>query len=152
MLRLAIILIVAAVALAGCASPERADQPGGNQTAPPSPTPGPAVGGNLTTPAGNASAGAGEVVDAHMVDNAFQPDNLQIEAGQGVRFSNMGSVLHSVTIQKDGALLQQEDRDVAPGDNAVVTLPEPGLYKLRCKYHSADYDTAGTMIGRITVS
>lgn len=156
--------MIASMALvAGCTAPETrtgreptGDDGGtnddGNQTGNNTGNPtGPTVGGNVTTPVGNTSAGAGTIHDVHMVDTAYQPDNLQVNATDTVRFSNLGVSGHTVTLIKDGGLIDHADHEVAPGDNVSVTFAEPGVYKLRCKYHSTDYDTAGQMIGRVTV-
>lgn len=161
-------LMVACLAVvAGCTSPTdtRRQGPGddGNATGPPGTGSGhqtgnqtgnntsPTIGGNLTTPAGNTSFGAGSTTDVQMLDSVYQPDNVQVNVTDTVRFTNLGAAQHSVTIRKDGTLLEMTNQTVAPGEDASVTFAEAGVYLLRCVYHSTDYDTAGQMIGRITV-
>lgn len=161
--KLAALMVASLAVVAGCTSPtdtqrrgtggdgnatgDRGNAPG-NQTGN---TTGPSLGGNLTTPAGNTSFGAGSTTDVQMLDSVYQPDNVQVNATDTVRFTNLGAAQHSVTIRKDGALLETTNQTVNPGEDASVTFAEAGVYLLRCTFHSTDYDTAGQMIGRITV-
>jgi plastocyanin len=152
------VLVAATALVAGCIGTERTDDnpndgagPGDGTTGPgPGNQSGPLVGGNATTPAGNASVGAGNAVQVTIVDNAFQPDAISVPSGGAATFTNNGQAIHSVTIQKDGGLLEHFDQDVNPGQSVTVTFADDGVYKLRCKYHSTDYDS-GPHIGRITV-
>lgn len=147
-------LLVGAMALAGCTTPtddrDRGNTTGtgGNTTSPPSPPPNqtePAV--NATTPVGNATLGGSKEVQ--VLDNTFQPDNITVAVGATVQFTNLGQALHSATIENEDGV-QTHDQDVDPGESTQVAFAQPGTYKLRCKYHSSDFDNG--QVGRIAVT
>jgi len=65
-----------------------------------------------------------------VIDNDYNPDNIEIEAGQQMLFENQGEVDHTVTIEELGT-----DVELAPGESTVVTIDEEGEYTLYCRYH-----------------
>ena len=77
-----------------------------------------------------------------MVDNAFEPASLTVDAGAAVDVSNDGEALHNITIEGSDV-----DEDVDPGASTSVTVDlDPGTYTMFCEYHRA-----GGMEGSLTV-
>jgi plastocyanin len=64
----------------------------------------------------------------------FDPEVIEIEAGQTVTWTNEDNFTH--TVQVDG----QEDHEVDPGDGVSITFDEPGTYHYVCRLHSRDMD------------
>ena len=86
--------------------------------------------------------GGGGGTGLSMVDNAFQPADLTVTAGDTVEVSNDGQAEHNITIE--GTDIAE---DVDPGDSTSITVDaERGDYTMFCKYHRA----AG-MEGTVTV-
>jgi plastocyanin len=86
--------------------------------------------------------GGGEGTGLSMVDNAFQPADLTVSAGDTVEVSNDGQAEHNITIEGTDV-----DEDVDPGGSISITVDaDPGEYTMFCKYHRA-----GGMEGTVTV-
>lgn len=90
---------------------------------------------------GDEGGGAGGT-GLSMEDNAFQPVDLTVSAGDTVEVSNDGQAEHNITIEGTDV-----DEDVAPGDSTSITVDaDPGEYTMFCEYHRA-----GGMEGSVTV-
>lgn len=75
----------------------------------------------------------------------FSPANIEIKAGQIVKFVNVeGS--HTVTIIAPGREEPLIDVVLSKGDMILVKFNQPGSYNLICRFH----ENAG-MIGKIIV-
>lgn len=91
--------------------------------------------------------GVTENVDA--VDNSFAPEEITVQAGTEVIFTNRGRNDHNVVPADD-----DQDWDIAVGDfkpgteAAPIAFDEPGTYDYFCSIHGTA--TAG-MTGTITV-
>lgn len=97
-----------------------------------------ACGGNE----GGGGGGGGEETGLSMVDNAFQPADLTLSAGDTVDVSNDGQAEHNITIEGTDV-----DEDVDPGGSTSITVDaDPGEYTMFCEYHRA-----GGMEGTVTV-
>jgi plastocyanin len=64
----------------------------------------------------------------------FDPETIEIEAGQTVTWTNEDNFTH--TVQVDG----QEDHEVEPGESVSITFDEPGTYHYVCTLHRQDMD------------
>jgi plastocyanin len=96
----------------------------------------------LTLAACGGDEGGGGGTGLSMVDNAFQPADLTVTAGDTLEVSNDGQAEHNITIEGTDV-----DEDVAPGDSTSITVDtEPGEYTMFCEYHRA-----GGMEGTVTV-
>jgi plastocyanin len=147
-----LILLVLAVALAGCGTAGGATDGGygaAETTSPPSTT--------APQPTGKAAGGAtGDYGDRSAADDtsgrqelhaagaAWSPADLTVEAGTPVvlRVSNDDQALHNFTLQPAGV-----SQDLASGEASTVrfTAPEAGTYQFFCKYHQR------SMVGTLTV-
>jgi plastocyanin len=83
------------------------------------------------------SLGSGGTVRAQedaavdIVDFAFDPSSITIEAGGTVTWTNAGDVTHTVTAD-DGSF---DSGDLASGDTYSFTFDEPGTYTYFCEIH-----------------
>jgi plastocyanin len=85
-------------------------------------------GGTADDAGGDGGGGATSTVT--MVDNAFEPSDPTVAAGD-VQVVNDGAAVHTFTI--DG---QDVDVEVEPGGSATATVDlEPGSYTLFCRFH-----------------
>lgn len=93
----------------------------------------------VSPPAGGGG-GEGQI---QVVDIAFEPKRVTIEAGEAVAWSWEGSQPHSVTAD-DGSF----DSDIQEkGSTFEQTFDEPGKYEYYCKVHSSpDGDTQNGVI------
>ena len=64
----------------------------------------------------------------------FEPETIEIEAGQTVTWTNDDNFTH--TVQVDG----QEDHKVGPGKSVSIKFGEPGAYRYVCTLHRHDMD------------
>lgn len=87
--------------------------------------------------AGARQSDAAPDVEAEIEMFEFEPDVIEIEAGQTVRWTNGDATRHTVTAgEPDGPTgafdIFLEDR----GSRATVTFDEPGEYHFFCQPHS----------------
>ena len=64
-------------------------------------------------------------------DNYFDPDVIEVEAGQTIVFENVGNTGHTVTIEGT-----EYDESISPGETVTVTIEEEGIYDLECTIHA----------------
>jgi plastocyanin len=64
----------------------------------------------------------------------FDPERIEIEAGQTVTWTNEDNFTH--TVQVDG----EEDHKVDKGRSVSITFDEPGTYPYVCTLHRADME------------
>lgn len=109
------------------------------------------------TDGGGSESGATRTIEVDMVDMAFEPDHLEVERGETIRFvfANTGAVAHDAFIGDEAAQAdhEQEMRDAAedehggghgdeeenavtvdPGDTAELTytFDEAGTFEIGC--------------------
>ena len=84
--------------------------------------------------ASTAPAPSGPIVDATIVDFAFQPLELQVAAGSTITWSNTGEYPHTVTA--DDASFDSEI--LLPAETFSVTLTQPGTFTYHCNIHKTD--------------
>lgn len=89
-------------------------------------------------------------VEVSVLDNLFQPADIQAGAGQDIVFTNNGQTDHTVTIAPAGSDAPQFDQPIAPGQTVTVSGLAAGNHRLRCTIHSADFTTG--QVGTITVA
>jgi len=68
----------------------------------------------------------------------FDPETIEIEAGQTVTWTNEDNFTHTVEVEGE------EDHRVGQGESVEITFDEPGTYEYVCTLHSQDMD--GTVI------
>ncbi len=95
------------------------------------------VGGGAEGDAGQSAVGAGAEDAAptiertvQMIDNAFQPRDVTVQAGQAVRWRNDGLIPHTATVE--GLF---DSGFVNPGDDFVQVFDEVGVYDYICTIH-----------------
>lgn len=77
----------------------------------------------------------------------FQPDPIEIEAGQAITWTNRDSAVHTVTSGTRDAPDERFDEQLAEsGGTAKQTFDRPGTYKYFCSIHSGP-----GMEGEVTV-
>ena len=62
----------------------------------------------------------------------FDPDRVEIKAGDSVTWTNDDNFTHTVRV--DG----QDDHKVERGHSVSITFDKPGTYKYECTLHSVD--------------
>ena len=110
---------------------------------------------------GGGAASEGQAVAANgtiridMIDNAFRPDRLSVEAGSTVTFElrNRGKLPHNMHIASARGVYRESPWVSEPAlieggksGELVWQVPgETGTYKFRCDYHEVE------MVGVVTV-
>ena len=81
--------------------------------------------------AGSPDVSQGDGVTVLMLDDHFEPRNVQVSAGATVTFVNRGANWHTV------AAIDQsfESGQINPGESFSVTLDSPGMITYICKHH-----------------
>lgn len=106
---------------------------GDGEGKPPSEDPPPPPDDPPPTPTGDAAVSA--------VDDLFDPDELHVELGDTVVWTNEGKNAHTVT-NEDGLF---HSGNMAAGDSFSFTFEAEGTYSYICKYH-LDAGMAGVVI------
>lgn len=92
----------------------------------------------------------GVVAEVRVVDNTYEPDDLEVAAGTEVRFVNRGRNEHDVIpVDADQEELTVTLQELPPGESVSRRLTVPGTFDFYCSIHGTE--TAG-MIGSITVT
>lgn len=89
----------------------------------------------------------GTEVEVQAIDNSFRPQNIQVEPGTTVTWSNDGRNEHDV-LPTEGDDWGVEVEDFEPGATYEHTFDDPGVYDYYCSLHGTK--TAG-MIGTVVV-
>jgi plastocyanin len=87
-------------------------------------------------------------VEVEVPDNSFSPQNVAVDAGTEVTWSNIGRNEHNVTPSEEGSFEGVATEEFQPGSSYSATFEEPGIYGYYCTIHGSA--TAGQM-GSITV-
>jgi plastocyanin len=96
--------------------------------------------------AGSGEA-SGEVVEVATLDNTFDPETLEVEAGTTVRWDNQGRNAHNVTpVDDDGWGVDTDDFE--PGATYEFTFADEGTYRYYCTIHGTP--TSGQIKGKPT--
>ena len=64
----------------------------------------------------------------------FAPENITVEAGTTVTWTNNDNFTHSVRLVDDGNVVL----NMAPGESVSFTFDEPGLHNYDCSFHATD--------------
>ncbi|HEX5614883.1 MAG TPA: plastocyanin/azurin family copper-binding protein [Acidimicrobiia bacterium] len=101
---------------------------------------------------GKASDGAYPEVEVEAIDNTFREQNIRIDPGVTVAFTNNGRNDHDVRPadpeQDFGGDFGVERSDFTPGDEYEFRFDDPGVYRYFCSLHGSS--TRG-MIGKVVV-
>ena len=90
------------------------------------------------------------MVEVQALDNTFREDDLTIEVGTEVVFTNVGRNEHNVIPEPDGPQGWGVGEDLfAPGDVYSHVFTEPGVYEYVCTIHGVKRKG---MVGTITVT
>jgi plastocyanin len=68
----------------------------------------------------------------------FDPETIEIQAGQTVTWTNEDNFTHTVEVEGQG------DHKVGQGESVEITFDDPGTYEYVCTLHRQDMD--GTVI------
>jgi len=93
----------------------------------------------------------GEVVDVQALDNTFRVQDLTVEVGTEVRWTNVGRNQHNVVaVAKTAAdVWGVEDVDFQPGAVYSHVFDHPGVFEYVCTIHGVE---GRGMIGIVTVT
>ena len=89
---------------------------------------------------------AQETASVSVIDNEYDPVDVEVEAGTTVTWTNNGDLPHTVTAD-NGSF---ESGNMDPGDTFEQEFAEPGTYSYYCEYHGAQGGTG--MAGTVTVT
>ena len=78
-------------------------------------------------------------------DFAFDPETVEVAAGDTVTWTNDDGVAHTVTAGSSGAATDDFDEAIDAGESAEITFDEAGTYDYFCAIHP-------TMTGEVVVS
>lgn len=89
------------------------------------------------------ASGEAAAKDVRAKDDKFEPNSVNLNENERIKWTNDGQNLHSVTIHKvgDAATQTKKDTDIAAGTSTEFTFSEDGTFHVYCKYHSGG--TAG---------
>ena len=88
-------------------------------------------------------------VEVLAIDNAFDPEEIEVEAGTTVVWRNTGRNEHNVIPADEDAGWRIDTEDFLPGDQRQVRFTEPGTYRYYCSIHGT---TKAGMTGEIVVT
>lgn len=133
--RIAAVLAVGLLALAGCGDDDPAESTGTTEAA-------------EDDDRDLADLTGQDEVTVQARDNVFELPDIRVSAGTTVRFENKGRNDHNVVPVDDGAFEAIEVEDLEPGESASITFDEPGDYRYYCTLHGTE--TKG-MVGSVVV-
>lgn len=84
------------------------------------------------TPADGGTSGPVEVT---AVDNAFDPEELSVEQGRTVEWTNEGENPHTVEIAPEGGGDTLHSEEIDPGQSTSYTFEDTGSYDVWCRFH-----------------
>jgi plastocyanin len=84
------------------------------------------------------------VVTVAYKDYAIDPEEIVVESGQRVTWTNADTSRHNVVV-KEGAPEVFKSRDFDQGETDTLTFTKPGVYEYLCTFHAA------SMQGKVTV-
>ena len=90
----------------------------------------------------------GVTVDVAAIDNSFQPQDMEVEAGTEVHWTNAGRNDHNIEAVEGGGF-GVPTANFRPGDEYTFRFTDPGTYAYYCTLHASP-DSG--MIGTITVT
>ena len=137
------------VTVAGCGGETPAASPAATTTGPvpaaASTTEGPTTTVLVTYPPN------GETVDVQALDNTFRVQDLTVEVGTEVRWTNVGRNQHNVVaVARTAAdVWGVEDKDFQPGQSFSHVFDHPGVFEYVCTIHGVE---GRGMIGSVTVT
>lgn len=86
----------------------------------------------------NPAGGDGPPVIVRIVGSAFAPNQLTVDNGASVAWSNSDSVAHTATA--DNGLF--DTGSIAPGaTSALIPMDTPGTFTFHCKLHQGEVGT-----------
>jgi plastocyanin len=131
------LLVAGAMIAAGCGG---SGGDGGSSGA--SGTTSPASGSPDTSAPAATSGGNSSSAEAAKIEGfAFQPDSIQVSAGQKITWTNSDSTAHTVTAD-DGSF---DSGSLADGKSFSFTFAKAGTFKYHCSLHSS-------MLGTVDVA
>jgi LPXTG-motif cell wall-anchored protein len=89
---------------------------------------------------------AQESASVSIVDNEFDPVDVEVDADGTVTWTNNGDLPHTVTADNDSF----ESGNLDPGDTFEQVFTDAGTYSYYCEYHGASGGTG--MAGTVTVA
>ncbi len=99
-----------------------------------------------------ALAGGAQAATIHVsiAEYSFTPQNLTIDVGDTVNWTNNGTMGHDVTFQ--AGFSSGTVGGLAVGQSFEYTFAAPGVYKYHCAAHApGGFDPPNIMIGQVTV-
>ena len=75
------------------------------------------------------STGSGDAVE--IVDFEFGPEEITVQAGTTITFTNEDSAAHTATADDSSF----DTEELGKGDSAEETFDDPGTYEYYCRFH-----------------
>ena len=89
----------------------------------------------------------GETVQVRSLDNSFRPEDVEVEAGTEVWWTNNGRNDHNVLPVDDNAEWGVDTEDFTPGDEYRLVFDTPGVFPYYCSIHGTkEVGMVGTVI------
>jgi plastocyanin len=127
-------VLVCCIALSGCALLSRSAPVTGSSGTDPGAT-------NPISPTASSEPVATRRPKVVIIDAAFQPQTIVINAGQTVTWVNDDPIAHAVTADQGGF-----DLDLPPGSTRTHRLTRPATIAYTCRIHPANPDMHGQVI------
>lgn len=98
--------------------------------------------------ADDAGALVDERVEVLAIDNSFDPEEIEIEAGTTVVWRNVGRNDHNIIPEDEDAAWRVDTENFLPGDEAEFRFTEPGAtYRYYCSIHGTiDVGMPGSVV------
>jgi plastocyanin len=64
---------------------------------------------------------------------AFHPEQIEIKAGDTLRFTNQDEFIHQIYVQSDKMSFDSDEK--APGESVEIRFPATGNFEVRCHIH-----------------
>ena len=140
--RLSTAVAVLALLLAACGDDDDADET--SDTTEPTSETSSAAGGDDYGSGGDGD-GSANGKGVTIVDFAFDPSTIEVDAGSTVTWTNEDGVTHTVTAGAPGSTEETFDESLDGGATAEVTFDEAGTFPYFCAIHT-------DMTGEVVVS
>lgn len=79
-----------------------------------------------------ACGGGGDPGAVKIVDFGYEPDDVSVEAGTPIEFTNEDAAAHTATATDSSFDTGTLDK----GDAKEITIDEPGTYDYYCRFHA----------------
>jgi len=87
----------------------------------------------VAIPALAAAALADDALTIVQNGRAFHPNEITIDHGQTLSFSNQDEFIHQIYVDSEG--FKYDSAEQPPGETLTIDFPDPGTFPVRCHIH-----------------